>query len=449
MRAPIQVPSSQRNGIMMHSHPRRRSGRRTALWISATFVFGATLSSCNFDKLLSVDPRSRIAAGALERPENAQLLLAGAIGDFECAAGAYVALGGLIGEELDDATQTADRYPYDQRVQVSGDRRYAVNACDNLGVYTPLQTARSTLDNLLRLLDRPDWQSVPGRDTIIATTAAYSGYAYLLLGEGFCSMAVSYFDAGQPVYGGEISRDSVFRLAEARFTSAIAAATTAGMSNTLNMALVGRARARLNLGLFSAAEADAALVPPSYQKFTTASTVSTRRNNQVWAQNSALRTSTSVGAPYRNLNDPRVPVTATGRTSTTGVPLFRQDKYAAANSPIRIASGDEARLIVAESQIRQNTAGSLAAALITLNQFRAAGNQAPLVATDQATLLAELIDQRRRALFLEGQHLGDIIRYNLTLVPAAGSPFPGGGTYGSEKCLPLPDVERLNNPAVP
>lgn len=32
---------------------------------------------------------------------------------------------------------------------------------------------------------------------------------------------------------------------------------------------------------------------------------------------------------------------------------------------------------------------------------------------------------------------------------AAGAPFPvGGGTYGDNKCLPLPDVERLNNPTL-
>ena len=34
------------------------------------------------------------------------------------------------------------------------------------------------------------------------------------------------------------------------------------------------------------------------------------------------------------------------------------------------------------------------------------------------------------------------------LTPAAGTRFPGGGVYGSQKCLALPDVERLNNPAL-
>ena len=49
---------------------------------------------------------------------------------------------------------------------------------------------------------------------------------------------------------------------------------------------------------------------------------------------------------------------------------------------------------------------------------------------------------------LEGQHLGDIIRYGIALTPRDGSPYPGGGTYGSQRCMPLPDVERDNNPAL-
>ena len=40
----------------------------------------------------------------------------------------------------------------------------------------------------------------------------------------------------------------------------------------------------------------------------------------------------------------------------------------------------------------------------------------------------------------------DTIRFNLPLVPAAGATFHAGGTYGNQKCLPLPDIERLNNP---
>jgi hypothetical protein len=51
-----------------------------------------------------------------------------------------------------------------------------------------------------------------------------------------------------------------------------------------------------------------------------------------------------------------------------------------------------------------------------------------------------------RALFLQGTRLFDIMRYGIALNPAAGTQFPGGGTYGSQLCMPLPDVEHFNNP---
>lgn len=437
--------TTTRRQTTMHSLPRRRPGATGPMLGALALALFAT-AACS--DLLEVEPRSRIAAEALERPENATLLLNGVIGDFECALGAYATMGALVGEELDDATQTADRYPYDQRKHQSADRRYAVNSCENLGVYTPLQTARSTADNLLRLLARSDWQGVPNRGTMVATASAYSGYAYVLLGEGFCTLAFSSFEDGNPVYGGEVQRDSAFALAEARFTTAIAEATTAGNSDILNMARVGRARARLNRGRYAAAAADAALVPATYVKNATASATSSRRNNRLWAQNSTVSTLTSVGAPYRTLGDPRVPVVNLNRVSTTLVPLWRQDKFTAAATPIPIASGDEAQLIVAEADVREGTAASLTRALATINMFRARGNQAPLATADQATLLAALIDQRRRELFLEGQHLGDLIRFDIVPQPAEGSAFPGGGTYGAQKCFPLPDVERLNNPTL-
>ena len=60
-----------------------------------------------------------------------------------------------------------------------------------------------------------------------------------------------------------------------------------------------------------------------------------------------------------------------------------------------------------------------------------------------------LVEDRRRELFLEGHRLGDLRRYNLPILPAAGArTAAGGGTYGAQSCFPLPDVERINNPNI-
>src|SRR6266446_2432237 len=54
-----------------------------------------------------------------------------------------------------------------------------------------------------------------------------------------------------------------------------------------------------------------------------------------------------------------------------------------------------------------------------------------------------------RELFLEGQHLFDLVRFGKTPDPTAGTAYAGGGVYGSQLCLPLPDVEKQNNPNFP
>jgi hypothetical protein len=409
----------------------------------------ASTGCSSLDRVLAVEPADRVPALPAERSAaNAPVLVNGAISDFDCAFGAYVVMGGLIGDELDESKSLIDRRMFDQRTHTSRDRLYAVNPCDQIGVYTPLQTARVSAERVIRLLGGWRDDEVAQRPTLLATMHAYAGYATLLLGEGFCSVVLSMPGAdGALVYGEEVTRDSASRVAESHFGVAIELAQEAGAESVLDLALVGRARARLDLGDLVGARADAARVPADFAHTMTASAVPERRENRVWAQGWLLDVVT-VGRLYRSLGDPRVRVTDTGRRGPTRVPIFYDEKYPTAASPIRIAGGAEARLIVAEADIAVGTTASLERARATIDAFRASGNQPPLAATDTATLRAALIDQRRRELFLEGQHLGDLIRYGVAFTPPVGAAYSGGGTYGSQRCLPLPDVERDNNPAL-
>ena len=426
---------------------------RGLVWAAALALIFVPTACDTLKNPLDVEPASRIPAGLIESPENALILSDGAIADFECAFGAYTVEGAVIGEEFVYAQQTASRTPYDRRNTTKDDSDYAVNSCtNNLGVYTPLQTARQSNENLLALLKT--WTDAevsagagsPNRTNLMAIAAAYAGYSYVLLGEGFCTMAISSVNLDKSLtYGGEIQRDSVFRLAVARFTEAIAAATTANNTAIRTMAYLGRARAKLNLGDYAGAKADAEQVPSGYVRVVTASDANSRRQNRVVAENSSINRTQSVGAPYRTMGDARVPVTATTLVSATGVTHYYQTKYATTATALPLATYEEAQLIIAEAEIR---AGNLGAALPIINASRARGGQTPFVGTTQAEYLAELIDQRRRELFLESHHLGDVIRYNIPLQPPAGSPYHFGGTYGNQICLPLPAAERLNNPLI-
>jgi hypothetical protein len=426
---------------------------RWMVWTTAVAMIIVPTACDTLRNPLDVAPASRIPAVDLETAGNAQILSDGAIADFECAFNSYTVESGVIGEEFIYAQQTASRVPYDRRTTTKDDGDYATNSCtNNLGVYTPLQIARQSNENVLALLktwtdtDVSAGPGSPNRTNLTAIAAAYAGYAYVLLGEGFCTLAISTVNIDKSVtYGGEIQRDSVFKLAVARFSEAIDAATAAGNTSIKTMAYLGRARAKLNLKDYAGAKADAQQVAAGYVRNVTASDASARRNNRVAAENSSVNRTQSVGTPYRTMGDARVPVTATALVSATGIVHFYQTKYPTTATAIPLATYEEAQLIIAEADIR---AGSLATALPILNASRTRGGQAAFTGTTQAEYLAELIDQRRRELFAESHHLGDIIRYNITLQPAAGTPYHFGGTYGNQICLPLPSAERLNNPLI-
>lgn len=431
------------------NHKARRAAAMTVIALFLVPTACDTLSNP-----LEVEPASRIPAAQLERPENALLLSTGAIGDFECAFNSYTGQGGLIGEEFIYAQQTASRTPYDRRNTTKDDSDYAVNTCTGTGVYTPLQTARQSNENLLALLKT--WTDAevaagagsPNRTNLMAIAAAYAGYAYVFLGEGFCTMAISSVNIDKSLtYGGEIQRDSVFKLGIARFSEAITLATAASNTDILTMAYLGRARARLNIGDYAGAKADAQRVPERYVKVASASATASNRYNRIFAENSASNLAFSVGEPYRSMGDARVPVVqATRPPSATGIPHFYQTKYTSLSDPLPLATYEEAQLIIAEADIRAN---SLATALLIINDSRERGGQSiPFTGVTQVDYLAELIDQRRRELFAESHHLGDVIRYDIQLQPPAGTPYHFGGTYADQICLPLPAAERLNNPLI-
>ena len=427
---------------------------RRTIGAAAVALFLIPTACDTLNNPLEVEPASRIPAAQLEQPENALLLSTGAIGDFECAFKSYTGQGGLIGEEFIYAQQTASRTPYDRRNTTKDDSDYAVNTCTNTGVYTPLQTARQSNENLLALLK--SWTDAqvsagagsPNRTNLMGIAAAYAGYSLVLLGEGFCTMALSSVNIDKTLtYGAEIQRDSVFKVAIARFSEAITHATTAGNNDIRTMAYLGRARAKLNIGDYAGAKADAQQVPSGYVKNATSSEVAATRVNRIWAENSVNNLAFSVGEPYRSIGDARVPVTLSTRPpSATGVQHYYQTKYPTGSSPMPIATYEEAQLIIAEADIRAN---NFAPALLIINASRARGGQpAYSGALTQAALLAELVDQRRRELFAESHHLGDLIRFGITPQPAAGTPYHFGGTYANQICLPLPAAERLNNPLI-
>jgi starch-binding outer membrane protein, SusD/RagB family len=421
------------------------SGARLA---SVAAVLALTAACSDITALKQSNP-GQLSAGTIYVPANATLLVNGAIADFDCAFARYVVGSGMFADELIATLANPASYDYERRTLASN-APYGTGSCSTANqqpaIYTPLSTARGTADTALAKLEGWTDAEVPNRNKLIGQAAAYAGYSLTLLGEGMCSAAINL--------GPEITPAELFAEAKGRFDKAIAAAQTANDAATLNFALVGRARVLANTGNLSAAATDAALVPATFVYNFAAGGTDVRRQNFMFlhsAQNSqssidpSFRAVTLNGAP-----DPRVAVTNTNRNGTApGTVIWTSNKHATLTTAMPIAKYAEAQLIIAEAKVAANDLTGAAAAINAARNTRTGMPQYDATGQTAAQVRAQIIEERRRELFLEGHRLGDIRRFQLPLNPAAGTAYTtGGGNYGDQSCFPLPDVEKINNPNI-
>ena len=419
--------------------------RRGAVSLAALVAILGTVVACNSNDLLAVDTPGTVPVSMIDDPKNAELAVNSAVADFECAFGAMVAVEGIISDELADAQLGAAAWPYDRRdanTQPGGS--YGVNLCNNNqtpGIYNPLSTARWDADHALDNLSNK-WTDaeVPNRQELIAKAALYAGFSYAALGMSMCEAA---FDLGP-----QVDQAGMFALAEERFTTAITTGQATSQPDIVNAAYVGRARVRLFQGNKTGAAEDAALVPAGFVLNAANDASDNRLYNRLYAitEQFGFYTVESLNpTTERGEVDPRSAATVTEtRPADAKSVIYVPNKYSAGDdAPTRIASYEEAQLILAEAQ-------GGAAAVTAINGLRATAGLLPYTGpTDDASIQALVIDERRRALFLEGFRNYDLQRFNLPFNPAVGTPFPlKGGTYGNTRCLPLPDIERFNNPNI-
>jgi len=427
------------------------SRRRLIVLAAVAVPMMAGLACRDITSLQQSNPGTLSAASAYV-PANAQLLVSGSISDFECAFSRYVVGTGLFTDELSDAIASTGNFDFDRRSFTSSGP-YGTQTCTSANqqpaIYTTLATARGSNDTVLaKLHEWTDAQMPAGvsRTKLIAQAAAYAGYSLTLLGEGMCSASINV--------GPELTPAQLFAEAKIRFDTAVAAATTASDATTLNFATLGRARTLLDLGQPAAALADAQKIPVGFVVNMSTDAVNVRRENWVFASINNGNWST-IDPSFRGLTvngapDPRVAVTNTNKAGTTqGTAIWTADKYPALSTVMPIARYAEAQLIIADAKLAAN---DVPGAVAAINAARATHPGLPAYdATGQtaAQVLTQLVEERRRELFLEGHRLGDLRRYKLPILPAAGTPYTlASGVYDQQSCFPLPDVERINNPNI-
>ncbi len=434
----------------------RPGGRFLRLWtgrgrLALYLACSSALGSCS--NLLDVEIPGRVLEAALDDPALSETLVRSVVADFDCAWNNWVVVTALLSDQYMEATGNLALRNFGSRRVEANDANLTGTCRQPLAAYSPMQVARYQGEDIYRRLERLPDTGYPQKTLWLATVRAYTGYSLVALGEGFCSMVLDRGPRMQP--------KDVLAVAETRFSEALTLATQAGNTDIRNMALVGRARVRLDLENFAGARADAEQVPAAYVKNATRDATDTRRYNSMCeVMNCAQppRRDATIAPSYRNVTwqgvrDPRVNVSTLNEAASDAVTIhWFHNKASSRASPVVIASGKEAQLIVAEAAARS---GDLATARAIINQRHTLAGipgYDPGGTATQAEVIRQVIEERRRELFAEAGHrFNDHLRFRSTpfRIPFLGEPgsdHPNGVNhkdvpYGSTTCIPLPSIE--------
>lgn len=477
--------------------------------VTLAFAAGALpLLSCNRDRILDIVDPDVIPPGSLNSAAAAEALRVGALARLNNATTGFTGgslgegaffFGGLLADELRSGDTFVQRDQTDQRsIPTTNSGMTEVARQVNR-----LRTASVQAIPVLR-------QYVPQQVSSVGQMYWVRGYAENMLAENFCNgTPISFLDEGNNiVYGLPETNVEVYTRAIASFDTALlnAPAGEARSDTVRNLAAIGRGRALMNLGQYTAASAAVAGVPDAFRFFSFHSVATT--DNQVWALNNSAgryvlgERDGGVGINFATANDPRVPPCVGGSTACRSFdpgqtrtisfdnnfgpgrvagPFFVQLVFPTRDADAAIVSGGEARLLEAEAFLR---AGDVPNWLARLNYMRANFNTfkqpsnpcnasgaqvtgCPVIPAG-GTLLPALADPgtqtaredlmfRERAfwLFMTGHRLADMRRLvrptseggfgraEVTVYP--NEQYVKGGLYGTDKMLIIPQAEE-NNP---
>jgi hypothetical protein len=440
------------------------SNPRRFLKVAAILFACAGAAACS-EFLVAENP------GAVEEPDVNQpayinLIANGPIATFQFSHSENTYWNGQLADELFNRAVFVEEGQIDRREMYS-DMTYI-----NAFMYAPAQRARYTGDDAARRL-KELLGDTASRDLRVARSLAFAGYGYVDLAEMMCSVPI---DLGAPKTPEEAFADAITRFQEAITIATAYKAYQQSLTpqvpgnllaadSVLNLARVGAARAALNRNDKAAAISFATPVPADFNFWLYYTDNTTGQRNRTYERLDLGKNANLLNTPFAAMTtDPRVPRVA-GTTGNGGTPLS-PSSYSTFNNTVagarfgalmsvKLASGLEARYIVAEAQ------GPTAATLALVNERRAAGLQAPVTLSGDA-LMAELRDQRSRDFYLDNHRLGDLRRYkkyyNVDLFPTG--PYPGstsGQVYSqapntlttASDCWPLPTNEINGNPNIP
>lgn len=291
-----------------------------------------------------------------------------------------------------------------------------------------------------------------------AEAALWAGYANRMLGANWCEAALD----GGPI----VSHTEVLERAEEWFTTAIeTAGNEAALADVKTAAIAGRASVRADLGDWTGALADAAVVPTDfvwnaryedseqdfYNRTYFAGADQPYRAVTVW--------NTVYESYYTATGDPRVPWEDTGQLGDASVglvggrvPFYRQLKHAERGADIRLSSGLEMRLLEAEDLLIK---GDWQGAMDKINPRRVELGLDPWTPASADEAWTAYKRERGIELWIEGRRLSDLRRWEANGNPGDLDALEQAGNPASylaadqTLCYQIPKGERESNPNIP
>jgi starch-binding outer membrane protein, SusD/RagB family len=413
-------------------------------------------AGCSIDSMFDIRDPDVATEESLVTEAALPTLHAGAVRDFQVAytghpgpdlAEGVVLLSGLFADEYEHSGTFPTRREIDRR-DVSRENVTAQN------LFRALHRARVSARRADRAFERlrPD-------DSRRAEVLNLEALTYVYFGELYCS-GVPFSDPrsdGPWVYGEPTPTAEIFQIAVALFDRALVHPQASEAQR--HVARVGRGRALLNLGQFSAASASVATVPSTFVYTLLHSETTVSQQNGIWAAVNnvkryriADRLGTN-GLPFRSSGDPRIDWFENGSAFDPDLVSYSQGTYPDRAAPVWPVRGTEARLIQAEAALRDGNLLAFAGQHNELRELRpglAPFTLSQVMAMTEGERLALHFRERAFWLWQSGHRLGDLRR----LVRQYGRPasevfpsgaYPRGGAFGTDVNFPIP-VDELNNP---
>lgn len=407
------------------------------------------VASCSRQELLYVETPDQITPEAAGSAAGAAALRAAALGNFSTMYsgenfGAGVGLNvtsGILSDEM-----TAHRGGTEHL-----DTRAVNENTFPTTVWSFVGTAQTQLIRARKAIKEFSPEGAT-KQTQMGQMQALEGFSYVLIGELYCNgVPIGNADDITPATV-SLTNAQLFARGIASFDSALALFSATDPLRTL--AIIGKARALVDLKQYANAAALTTAIPTNYRYDVQHSR--TTIVNAVWDWMVATRNFGVVnreginGLDYLSAGDPRIPFNPTPGAGQDGSLTISPSIYPAADTPVPLATGIWARMIEAEAAL---DGGRITEFLEKLNTARASRPGLTQL-TDPGSTAARvdmLFRERGFWFWITATRLGDMRRLvrqygrGIETVFPTGSYFKGGA-YGTDVNL-IPSNAERNNPS--